>query len=337
MDFCNTNNKSLKHEARSMKLNIMSKKPITFILLDESETVYGVSVKLSGVDTEQFEKNPVMFYQHNDWNMPVGKWANIRKENGQLLADAVFDYEDDDKDVKRMIRKVEAGFIKMASCGLVDLDGIRDPAEPERKIVIVKCRLREASIVPIGGNHNAMRLYDKEGNLIEMADDKDVLKLSDFIQKPKINIQMKKETLDILNLADNPTDEMIEAAVLKLNDERTQALADKAEADKTAKELKEKLDAIELADKEAKTAEAVKLVDTAIKDGRLSEKEDGSVKKAWLALFDTNHENAKAMLEGLPVRKSPADSLELGDGSDGKPVRRESEWDKRKKEIDGKK
>lgn len=315
----------------------MNKKPITFILLDESETVYGVSVKIDGVDTSQFEKNPVMFYQHNDWNMPVGKWDNIRKESGKLLADAVFDYEDDDKDVKRMIKKVESGFIKMASCGLVDLDGIRDPENSDSKIIIVKCRLREASIVPIGGNHNAMRLYDKEGNLIELKDEKDTLKLADFIQKPKIKIQMKKETLDILNLSDNPSDEMIEAAVLKLNDEKKQALADKATAEAAAKTAQDKLDALELAEKTAKTAEAVQLVDAAIKDGRLSEKEDGSVKKAWLALFDSNHENAKTMLEGLPVRVSPAGSLHLGDGTDGKPEVKESEWDKRKKEIAAKK
>lgn len=309
------------------------KKPITFILLDETETVYGITVKVDGVDTDQFEKNPVMFYQHNDWNMPVGKWDNIRKEDGKLLADALFDYEDEDKDVKRMIKKVESGFIKMASCGLVDLDGIRNPENPDNKIVIVKCRLREASIVPIGGNHNAMRLYDKEGNLIELQDEKDILKLADFIQKPKIKIQMKKETLEILNLADNPTDEMIEAAVMKLSDERKQAQADKATAETAAKAVQDKLDAIELADKEAKAAEALQLVDIALKDGRLSEKEDGSVKKAWLELFDANHENAKTMLEGLPKRVSPAGAIELGDLGDGKPELKESEWDKRRREI----
>ena len=316
----------------------MARKPIPFVLLDESETTYGVSVKIDGVSTTQFEKNPVMFYLHNDWNMPVGKWENLRKENGQLLADAVFDYDDEDKEVRRMIKKVETGFIKMASCGLVDLDGIRDPEDPDNKIVIVSCRLREASIVPIGGNHNAMRLYDKDGKLIEMSDPKDQIKLADFIQQPKIKIQMKKETLDILQLDDKATNEQIEIAVIKLNDEKKQALADKTKADADLKEAKDKLDALELAEKTAKSAEAIQLVDAAIKDGRLSEKEDGTVKKAWLGLFDTNHDNAKAMLEGLPKRVSPSRSLELGDGGDGKPEVKESEWDKRQKEIkEGKK
>lgn len=305
-------------------------------MLDESETVYGITVKVDGVDITQFKKNPVALYYHRDWELPIGIWENIRKENKQILADFVPDYDDEDKEVKRIIRKIEKGFIKMASCGLVDLNGIRDPHEPNTKIIMVKSRLREASIVTIGGNHNAMRLYDNEGKLIELNDDNDVLKLADFIQKPKIKIQMKKETLEILNLADNATDEMIEAAVLKLSDEKKQALSGKATAEAATKAAQEKLDAIELAEKTANAAEAVQLVDTAIKDGRLSEKEDGSVKKAWLTLFDANHDNAKTMLEGLPKRVSPSDSLELGDGGDGKPERKETEWQKRQREIENK-
>lgn len=300
---------------------------ITFVLLDSTETTYGVSVKVDGVDTTQFEKNPVMFYQHNDWNMPVGRWENVRKENGQLLADAVFDYDDDDKDVKRMIRKVEKGFIKMASCGLVDLEGIRDPINPDgTKILIEKCRLREASIVSIGGNHNAMRLYDREGKEIDLKSE--TLNLADFIVKPKIENPMSKKYLQMLNLADDAGEEMIEAAVLRLTDDKKKADEQVITLTDAQKKLQEKLDAIELADKEARRVEAIKLVDEAIKSGRLTEKEDGSVKQAWLTLFDGNHESAKSLLSGLPERQ--ARSFEMAD----KPG--ESEWDKRQREIDEK-
>ena len=149
--------------------------PITFILLDGSKTTYDVCVSIDGVDTTQFEKNPVMFYQHNDWNMPVGRWENVRKEKGQLLADAVFDTADTDKDVQRMINKVQNGFIKMASCGLVDLECSNDPGMQSCMqccddcgdsccMIITKCRLREVSIVAIGSNNNAIRLLDNDGN-----------------------------------------------------------------------------------------------------------------------------------------------------------------------------
>lgn len=311
-------------------------KPITFILLDESETTYGVSVKVDGVDTVQFEKNPVMFYQHNDWNMPVGKWGNVRKENGKLLADAEFDYEDDDKDVKRMIKKVEAGFIKMASCGLVDLDGIRDPMHPDDKIQIVSCRLREASIVPIGGNHNAMRLYDKDGQLIELKSNEDQIKLADFI-KPIITInEMKKETLEKLNLADGAQADAIEQAIINLfdakaaSDKKVLELADdvkRVEGEKT--DLQKKIDAIELADKTAKKTSFKTELGLALADGRVTESTEkpGTVKQSWLDLFDTNPEATMTMLKGLTPHTS-ASKMDLGDKKGG------DVWKKRQEEIE---
>lgn len=147
---------------------------------------------------------------------------------------------------------------------------------------------------------------------------------------------MKKETLTILNLSDEATDEMIDAAVQQLNEEKEQALAEKTSAEAKAQASQAKLDAVDAARAEARKTEAISLVDAALKDGRLSEKEDGSIRKKWLELFDGNHEDVKALLEGLPKRVSPSGTLELGDGGDP-VVRKESEWDKRKKEIEKKK
>lgn len=96
------------------------RKPITFILLDGSVTTYGFRILVEGVDTSQFERNPVMFYHHKDYNLLIGTWFDIRKENGNLLANANFDYDDPDPEVQRIIGKVECGIIKMASVSLRD-------------------------------------------------------------------------------------------------------------------------------------------------------------------------------------------------------------------------
>lgn len=312
----------------------MTKSPIPFVLLDETETTYGVSIRIDGIDLSQFEKNPVMFYFHNDWNMPVGRWENVRKESGKLLADAAFDYDDDDKDVQRMIRKVEKGFIKMASCGLVDIEAARDLIDDE-KIIITKCRLREASIVPIGGNHNAMRLFDKDGKEIELKDKKDTLRLADYILA---NIQttennMKTETLKKLNLADGATPEAVEAAVIVLSDEKAAAdkkvieLSDEKktlEAEKTA--LQGKLDAIELAEKTAKKATFDAELELALKDGRVTESTEkpGAVKQSWLDLYDKAPENAMATLKSLTPHQS-ASKMNLGDTGEGAFAKRQKE------------
>lgn len=316
------------------------KSPIPFILLDGSQTTKDVRVLVSGVDTTQFERNPVMFYRHNDYELPIGTWTNVRKENNVLLADAVFDYEDEDKEVQRIIGKVERGIIKMASCGLVDLEVTDDPiyrVQGETDYTVVRSRLREASILPIGGNHNALRLFDKEGNEIDLSDGPG-LKLSDFILKPKIEIMYKKY-LTQLNLADTATEAEFYAKVELLladkigQDAKVLELTDKVTAAETAKtELQGKLEAIETAKKVAiKTAFELELAD-AFKDGRLSEKPEGEkltpVKDRMLNLFDKDPESAMLLVKDLPKHKSAIDLSDVT-STDG-----ETAWAKRQREIE---
>lgn len=169
-------------------------KPVTFILLDGSVTTFGFRVLVDGVDTSQFERNPVMLYGHNDHSLPIGSWLNIRKENDRLLADANFDYDDPDPEVQRIIGKVERGIIKMASVGLRDPEMSTD----EKYIVsgqtlptVVKSSLREASIIPIGANNNAMKLYDHAGSLIDLSNE---IKLMDFFNCSKGSNRVNRMT-----------------------------------------------------------------------------------------------------------------------------------------------
>lgn len=281
----------------------MPKQPIPFILLDGSQTTKEVRVLVSGVDTTQFERNPVMFYRHADYELPIGTWTNIRKENGVLLADAVLDYEDTDKEVQRIIGKIERKVIRMASCGLVDLDVVDDPmyrVPGETDYTVIKSRLREASILPIGGNHNALRLFDKEGNEIELGEGPG-LKLSDFIVKPKIEI-MDKELLTLLNLSDTATPvEQIEKVQLLLSDKL------KAENELAAEKLK--VAAFEQKEVDDRKAESLSLVDAAVLDGRI----DAKGKASFLNLFDKDFEAGKTALGAIPARPTLKDQMEKGE------------------------
>lgn len=42
----------------------------------------------SGADLSVFKNNPVMLLNHDDWDLPIGRWENIRVEGTQILADA---------------------------------------------------------------------------------------------------------------------------------------------------------------------------------------------------------------------------------------------------------
>ena len=57
-----------------------NKNKTTFVLTDESVNSYGYRVLTSGIKMEQFLKNPVMLYSHDNNRMPIGTWENVRPE-----------------------------------------------------------------------------------------------------------------------------------------------------------------------------------------------------------------------------------------------------------------
>lgn len=298
------------HQKQASMAN-KTKKPITFILLDGSVVSYGFRVNVDGVDLAQFERNPVMFYLHDDYKLPIGRWVNIRKEEGRILADAEFDYDDPDLEVKRIIGKVERGFIRMASSGLADpvFDNNESLMLPGQTLpTLSSSRMREASIVNIGANHNALRLYDGEGNEIDLTDN---IKLSDMIRPKQIHIKMNDELKKLLNLSDSATDTEIAAAV--------RAILSKN------KELTDAMTAIEAKVKSDQKAEAVLLVDAAIKDARI----DANGKEAYLKLFDSDFETAKAMLAAIPKRQSVTKAIEENRGASQTELAdfAKSDWD----------
>ena len=123
----------------------------TFLISDESDNSHGFKVLTEGIDTTQFEKNPIMLYMHERPTI-IGRWENLKKEDGKLYADAVFDTESEKG--KEIARQVEKDFLRGASIG------ITYQKEDLKNGVLEKCRLFEISIVDIGSNPNALKLYD---------------------------------------------------------------------------------------------------------------------------------------------------------------------------------
>ena len=112
-----------------------------------------------GANLDEFRRNPVMLLNHNDWELPIGRWENIRIEGTRILADAVFD--ETDSRAKEVAGKVERDFLRMASISAWVDEASEDPAyrmPGQTGPTIVRWTAREASICPIGANHNALAL-----------------------------------------------------------------------------------------------------------------------------------------------------------------------------------
>lgn len=281
--------------------------PITFILHDDSVNTYRFRMLTSGANLEEFRRNPVMFLHHNDYDLPIGRWENIRVEGSQILADAVFDDLDDQ--AMKVKGKVDRGFIRMASIGAwAPEEKTEDPAmmlPGQTGPTVTKWTVREASIVAIGANHNALRMYNRStGELIDLSDTDAVLRLMDNLSIKKNDNMSTLKT--ILNLQDNASDADIETAVQNLQQENESLKQTNATLEDENKRLKDEANNAEAQRQQAQKTEAVQLVDAAVRDGRL----DASGKDAFIALFDADFERAKATLNAIPKVKSVVSQIE---------------------------
>lgn len=217
-----------------------------FVLSDESNVnTHGFRIDLSGMDTSRFERNPVMLYGHDPEKL-IGRWEDIRIEGGRLTALAVFDT--DDELAQRVQGKVERGFLKGCSVGIM----VRELVERENELVATRTELMEASLCAIPSDGNAIVLMDENHNVTTL----DAVKLK---LKPNIT-KMEKE-------------------------KKTEATQPDYEAQLAAKDQKIAELEAKLAGKEKEAIAA--FLDGAVGEGRISESEKDGFAKLAATDFDT--------------------------------------------------
>ena len=194
---------------------------------------YGSRVLTSGLDTSQYCRNPVLLWMHRRGgeNMPIGRMENLRVDGDRLIGTPKFDEKDEF--AKKIAAKWEDGYLNMCSAGIEILECSTDPSvlvDGQTRATATASKLVEVSIVDIGANDEALKLYGG-GKLLELAagQDCDLLPLvtlsKEKTPKPEAeaqsnentNIQnMKKETLLLLGLPETATGEQAHAAIVAL-------------------------------------------------------------------------------------------------------------------------
>lgn len=225
-----------------------------FIFNDENqENSYGFSILTEGIDLTRFMKNPVMLSDHwnSNWNV-IGKWNDVKKEGAILTGLPEFDTED--KDAAIIGGKVERGFIKACSMGIVfDRENL---SVIGGKVFLTKCELVEVSVVPVPSNANSVMLFYQDGKAM---DEKEVQELSlsviPSIKNPELNLKidnMKKIILSVaalmaLGFKDQPTEGLdateVESKILSLSTELDKVKGEKAALELAAQKAKEKAEA----------------------------------------------------------------------------------------------
>ena len=79
---------------------------------------YGSRVLTSGLDTTQYERDPVLLWMHRRGgeNMPIGRMENLRVDGDRLIGTPVFDEKDEF--AKKIASKWADGCLKMCSAGI---------------------------------------------------------------------------------------------------------------------------------------------------------------------------------------------------------------------------
>ena len=279
----------------------------TFILHDETVNTYGIRMLTAGANLDEFRRNPVMLLNHNDWELPIGRWENIRIEGTRILADAVFD--ETDTRAKEVAGKVERDFLRMASISAWVDEASEDPAyrmPGQTGPTIVRWTAREASICPIGANHNALALYDRAtGTRVDLNDRAQVIRL--FAESPKtaISNDTYMTLKELLKLNDAAGEAAVTEAVEVIIRNRDELQTETIRLRDENKQLTERLESINKAKKEAEQTEAVRLVDGAIREARINA--DG--REAWLKDFEMDFAQASVRLASIPKRPSIAEQV----------------------------
>lgn len=221
---------------------------------------YGSRVLTAGINFKQYKKNPIVLFMHNrawrgttDECLPIGKMENLRVEDDKLIGEIVFD-ENDEYAVK-IQKKFENGFLNMVSAGLDIVELSDDPAyllPGQTRLTIKKSKLREVSVVDIGSNDEALRLYENN-EIIELSANGDckIALLKDDKSINKDELKMKNLLLK-LGLPETATEA---EALAKLEELNLKA--------QTAEDL-----AAQIANE--KNSRIVSLVDQAIKEEKIT-------------------------------------------------------------------
>tara|TARA_R100001510_G_scaffold57512_1_gene65892 strand:+ start:375 stop:968 length:594 start_codon:yes stop_codon:yes gene_type:complete len=120
-----------------------------------------------GMDASEYEKNPVVFYNH-DYAQPIGKITDIRRDTGKIDASIEFAQRPEGFEGSYFPEFVESlvdqGIVKGISVGFVPLPGgVRKASTKDRedygdqvRQVYSKWKLLEVSVAPLPANATAL-------------------------------------------------------------------------------------------------------------------------------------------------------------------------------------
>ena len=139
-------------------------------ITNDSLNSYGTRVLTSGMNVEQYCRNPVLLYQHERGQV-IGYVKDLKVENDEVTGELMFDCASELS--KRCKKQYEFGSLRMVSVGIDILelsDDKKHLVQGQTSPTITKSKLFEVSLVDIGANDDAIVLQ-KDGKRITLGKD----------------------------------------------------------------------------------------------------------------------------------------------------------------------
>ena len=197
-------------------------------ITNDSLNSYGSRILTEGMDTAQYQRNPVLLYMHERGNV-IGYVKDLKAEDGEVTGELVFDEASELS--KRCKKQYEFGSLRMVSVG-IDILELSDAKEHlvqgQTRPTVTRSKLFEVSLVDIGANDDAIVLK-RDGKVISLAGGDECL-LPLLNHKNKNQKEMDQKTLALqLGLPETADEAAIHAKLAEMK-------AAKEEAEKLRKE-----------------------------------------------------------------------------------------------------
>jgi len=130
------------------KASRLSDGEVEFIVSTSAWDAHGERIDVEGINFKDFKKNPVVLWGHDGFNLPIAKATKIWKDNGKLMARALFDSSDEF--AMKVYDKIKNGFLNAVSIGGMVEEWGSDG------VTIAKLNMKEFSVVSIPANPQAL-------------------------------------------------------------------------------------------------------------------------------------------------------------------------------------
>lgn len=130
-------------------------------------------VKATSYNIDKFMENPVMFFQHNSFDLPIGLWVDYKIEKNELYLAGWFHQLTDEEgnELSKTVKDyVEKGILKATSIGFQNINSHIERIDNKNIKVYDEIDLIEVSIVTIGANPDALAKMLNNEDIMEITE-----------------------------------------------------------------------------------------------------------------------------------------------------------------------